>query len=205
MTNLPVVGVFQVTATYGQKGKYWATYHKGIDIVCTDHRIFATCNGTVRVVAFDPNGWGQYVSVHDGEGRRHIFCHLVKGSVRVKVGDKVTRSTVLGTMGATGNVSGVHLHYQINDKNNTPINPCPYLGIPNEKGTYNSKDYEIRGIEMYKDKDQISKFAKEAVDGLTKLGILSGYPDGKFRPKEKVNREEMATVVWRLYEKFIKN
>lgn len=205
MTNLPVVGVFTVTATYGQKGKYWATYHKGIDIVCTDHRIFATCDGTVRVVAYDANGWGQYVSVGDSEGRRHIFCHLVKGSVRVKVGDKVTRSTVLGTMGATGNVSGVHLHYQINDKNNTPIEPCPYLGIPNKVGTYDSKDYEIKEDSiMYKDEENISNFAKDAVRRATDLGFLKGYPDGKFHPKANISREELAVVIMRVYDKLKK-
>lgn len=32
MTNLPVSGIFTVTATYGQTGRYWVNGHRGIDI-----------------------------------------------------------------------------------------------------------------------------------------------------------------------------
>jgi glucan-binding YG repeat protein len=48
-------------------------------------------------------------------------------------------------MGTTGNSSGVHLHYQINNSTNTPIDPTILLGIPNQKGSYNSKDYILNG------------------------------------------------------------
>ena len=101
MTNLPITGAFSVTAIYGQTGPYWTNGHKGIDLVASDRRIFSTCNGKVRLVSFDETGWGQYVSIEGDEGYRHIFCHLVKGSVTVKAGDRVTPLTVLGTMGAT--------------------------------------------------------------------------------------------------------
>ena len=79
MTRLPVTGPFRVTATYGQKGSHWATHHRGIDLVAEDPRIFCTCYGTVRTVAYDKNGWGYYVSVGDAEDQRHIFCRCLKG------------------------------------------------------------------------------------------------------------------------------
>lgn len=202
MTNLPVTGSFKITAVYGQKGSYWKNGHKGIDFIATDKRIFATCDGIVRTVAYDANGWGQYVSIGDSEGRRHIFCHLVKDSVKVKKGDKVTRSTVVGTMGATGNVTGVHLHYQINNANNTPIDPCQYLGIPNKNGNYNSDDYHIDKKEVlkmtYKDDKEISAWAKDAVYEAQKEGTMLGDDLGNFNPKDFVTREELAVVLKRL-------
>lgn len=198
MTNLPITGAFSVTAIYGQKGSLWANGHKGVDIVSGDKTIYSPCDGTVRVVAYDAGGWGQYVSIGDSEGRRHILCHMVKGSVKVQVGQKVDRLTVIGTMGATGNVTGLHLHYQINDSGNTPVNPCPYMGIPNKQGNYRSEDFEIKeGKEMYKDDAQISGWAKDAVEKCQKAGILLGDDEGKFRPKDAITREEFAVALAR--------
>ena len=197
MTNLPISGTFQVTATYGQKGKYWANGHQGIDFVCSNKSIYATCDGTVRVVAYDASGWGQYVSIGDAEGRRHIFCHLVQGSVKVKVGQKVNRNTLIGTMGTSGNSSGVHLHYQINNANGVSINPCPYLGIPNAKGTYQSIDYQIEKTVVFKDATQIASWAKAYVDKIAKAGVMSGDADGNFRPTAALTRAEVASIIYR--------
>lgn len=195
MTNLPITGVFNITATYGQQGKYWANGHKGLDITCANRTIYATCDGTVRVVAYDANGWGYYVSIGDSQGRRHIFCHLVKGSIKVTKGQKVNRSTVIGTMGTTGNSTGIHLHYQINDANGNPINPCPYLGVPNEKGKYNSANYQIDKEEFkYKDDSSIADWAKNAVYELHSKGIMTGDTSSNFNPKNKITRQEAAVA-----------
>lgn len=199
MTNLPISGQFNVTATYGQQGKYWSKGHQGVDIVCSNKNIYATCNGTVRVVAYDANGWGQYVSIGDTEGRRHIFCHLVKDSVKVKVGQKVSRDTIIGIMGSSGNSSGIHLHYQINDANGNSINPCLYLGITNTKGVYNSADYQIEEEDdmTFKDDAKIANWAKTAVDKVSDAGILKGDEKGNFNPKNYLTREEFAVAIAR--------
>lgn len=197
MTNLPINGVFNVTATYGQKGPYWKNGHQGVDITCNNKNIYATCDGTVRTVAYDPNGWGQYVSIGDAQGRRHVFCHLVKGSVKVKVGQKVNRSTVIGTMGTSGNSTGVHLHYQL-QQGETVIDPTPYLGIPNKKGAYNSANYELKGDDdMFKDNAKISQWAKDSVDKVEKEKIMLGDEKGNFRPQDNITREELAVVIAR--------
>ncbi len=200
MTNLPITGAFEITAIYGQKGKYWANGHKGIDFVAKDKRIFATCDGIVRTVAYDPGGWGHYISIGEDNGRRHIFCHLAAGSIKVKVGQKVTRETVIGTMGATGNVSGVHLHYQL-QQGTVVIDPCSYLGIPNKVGSYHSKDYaleEVSILDRFKDKDQIPKWALEEqiVEKAVKAGIVEGDENGNLRPLDPITRiEAMALIV----------
>jgi hypothetical protein len=200
MTNLPITDDFTVTATYGQKGDYWVGGHQGIDIVAPNKTIYATCDGTVRVVNYDKGGWGRYVTIGDDNGLVHIFCHLENNSVRVKPGDKVNRTTVIGIMGTTGNSTGVHLHYQIN-RNGVSINPCDHLDIPNKKGKYNSKNYEIREeTNMYKDDDKIAKWAKDAVYYAKDKGYMVGDADGNFRPKDPLTREEMAVILKKLDE-----
>lgn len=196
MTNLPISGTFHITATYKQENKkLWKTYHKGLDIVANNKTIYATCDGTVRVVSYDAGGWGQYVSIGDAKGNKHIFCHLVRGSVKVKPGQKVTRTTVLGTMGATGNVTGVHLHYQINNSADKDINPCDYLGVPNAKGLYNSNDFHIDTVKPYSDDAKIAVWAKDSVYSLKKKGIMVGDDQGNFNPTKSITRQEMAVMV----------
>ena len=198
MTNLPVSGPFTVTATYGQQGALWKAGHKGIDLVAENRDIYSTCDGVVRVVAYDATGWGQYVSIGDSQGRRHLFCHLVQGSVRVKAGDRVTRTTVIGTMGASGNVTGTHLHYQL-QQGEEVLDPTTWLGIPNRVGRYDSKDFALKEDgSMFKDQDQIPAWAVEAVEAVTEKGLMVGDPDGSFRPNDPVTRAELAVILDRL-------
>lgn len=52
-------------------------------------------------------------------------------------------------MGATGNVTGEHLHYEIRNKSNKygdDQNPATFMGIPNKVGVYESQDYQIKEI-----------------------------------------------------------
>jgi len=49
-------------------------------------------------------------------------------------------------MGATGRVTGKHLHYEIRDSSNKyghNINPAEYMKILNRVGNYNSSNYPI--------------------------------------------------------------
>jgi murein DD-endopeptidase MepM/ murein hydrolase activator NlpD/small nuclear ribonucleoprotein (snRNP)-like protein len=56
---------------------------------------------------------GNHVIVEIGSGLFALYAHLQPGSLRVKVGDKVTRGQVLGLLGNSGNSSEPHLHFQI--------------------------------------------------------------------------------------------
>ena len=143
ITNLPVNNVFNVTAFFGQENKsLWANGHKGIDV--TGERIlYSICDGVVTYTGYD-SGWGYYVSVKpDGFDRvRFIICHLVKGSVKVKKGSRVARTTIIGTMGMTGNATGVHAHIECRI-DNVAVDPTPYLKIKNEKAVgLNAHDYK---------------------------------------------------------------
>ena len=152
ITNLPTNGTFNVTAYFGQENvKYWKNGHKGIDIT-GDKSLYSICDGTVKVVGWDADGWGQYVSIEPtGFPRmRFILCHMVKDSVKVKVGQKVSRTTLLGTMGTTGNSSGVHVHVECRI-DNVSVDPTAYLGIANKKANgLNSTDFKTTEAESNK-------------------------------------------------------
>lgn len=147
MTNLPIVGNFTITAAFKDVNpKLWKTlgYHTGIDFIGSDN-IYATCDGVVDSVSYS-SAYGNYIIVkEDGENRYHYFAHL--SFIKVAVGVKVSRTTIIGIMGNTGNVTAKHLHYEIRNqkalKADTLINPADYCGIPNVRGTYNSANYTV--------------------------------------------------------------
>lgn len=158
ITNLPVNNTFNVTAYFGQENKsLWPNGHKGIDIT-GDKTLYSICDGVVTYAGWD-DGWGYYVSVKpNGFDRiRFILCHMVKGSIKVKKGDKVSRTTVLGTMGATGNVTGVHVHVECRI-DNVAVDPTPYLKIENKKATgLKATDYKTTVEESNKILQQMLK------------------------------------------------
>ena len=145
MTNLPVTGIFRVTCPYHKQGKKWAAgHHTGIDIVSTNRKVYGTCDGVVYHSGFDKS-YGNYIVVHSNEDDTyHWFCHLE--TRLVGIGKNVSRGTVLGIMGNTGNSTGTHLHYEIRKSCNCydrTEDPSIYMGIPNKNGFYNSKDYNL--------------------------------------------------------------
>ena len=76
--------------------------------------------GTSDPAHFDPK-WpdggdpGNNVIIDHGNGEFSMIAHLQKGSVRVKAGDRVAQGQVIGLMGNSGDTSGPHVHYQLQD------------------------------------------------------------------------------------------
>lgn len=118
-----------ITYTSGPaKGQTVTKQHNGIDIVGTGSTlddIVAHSAGTVQAAGFD-SGCGYYVNILTDSGALMVYYHMAKGSLRVKTGDKVKQGQSLGYMGATGNVTGAHLHFGIK-VNGEWIDPEPYI------------------------------------------------------------------------------
>jgi hypothetical protein len=56
---------------------------------------------------------GNVVTIDIGGGVFAFYAHVAPGSPTVKVGDKVTRGQVIGTLGNSGNSTEAHLHFQL--------------------------------------------------------------------------------------------
>ena len=138
------------TAPFGEKrGNYT---HKGVDAVrnigynttativaIADGRVVAVKN-TVKGVDHKKNLEGNYVSIDHGNGLVSKYFHLAHESIPVSVGSKVTRSTVIGKMGNTGDSYGAHLHFQL-EKNGVAIDGTPYLKGEKIIGDLGKSDY----------------------------------------------------------------
>jgi murein DD-endopeptidase MepM/ murein hydrolase activator NlpD len=58
---------------------------------------------------------GNHVIIDIGGGHYAFYAHLKPGSLRVKVGDRVTHGQVIGLVGNTGNSTEPHLHFHVSD------------------------------------------------------------------------------------------
>ena len=95
-------------------------FHAGMDFTApTGTDIFATGNGRV-VSAGWQQGYGNCVEIDHGFGYRTLYGHMHK--IGVRVGQKLTRGDVIGTVGSTGKSTGPHLHYEVHFRGK-PVNP----------------------------------------------------------------------------------
>lgn len=64
-----------------------------------------------------PNGGdvGNHVVIDHGDNEFSLLAHMRMGSVTIRAGDRVTQGQQLGALGNSGDTSGPHLHYQLQD------------------------------------------------------------------------------------------
>ena len=113
-------------------GSQGSSAHGGLDIISVSPAsyqnsgvipIFAIADGTVQSCCGTGGAW--MVIDHGGgmitkNGHMHNYA--------VKTGDRVTKGQVVGTMGTTGNSTGVHLHFELH-MNGSKVDPFSALGL----------------------------------------------------------------------------
>ncbi|RST60030.1 M23 family metallopeptidase [Siminovitchia terrae] len=95
-------------------------FHSGIDLVKADREpIFAFTDGTVLFAGMGRSGtglggYGNVVVVKDRNGCAHLYAHLAR--TKAIKGTFINKDQIIGYQGATGRVTGSHLHYEIRKK-----------------------------------------------------------------------------------------
>ncbi|QJT03000.1 peptidoglycan DD-metalloendopeptidase family protein [Streptomyces asoensis] len=103
---------YSLGTPYHQNGSMWSLgYHTGLDLVATSGTpIYAPADG--KVVHAGPGGsYGNETEIQHADGVITLYAHQT--TIKVSVGDSVKRGQQIGTVGATGNVTGPHLHWEV--------------------------------------------------------------------------------------------
>jgi len=102
------------TSEYGSARTYngvLKSYHGGVDFRAKTPLPILASNDGVVVLAKDRYYSGGTVIVDHGEGIYTCYFHF--SQLDVKVGDKVTQGQSIGLSGATGRITGPHLHFGV--------------------------------------------------------------------------------------------
>jgi murein DD-endopeptidase MepM/ murein hydrolase activator NlpD len=98
--------------------------HGGIDLSAEPGEMgyAASAAGPGMVTHAGPlGGYGLAVTVEHPNGFSSVYGHLQ--DINVSVGDEIAKGTPVGLVGASGNVSGPHLHFEMRDRLGQPVNP----------------------------------------------------------------------------------
>ncbi len=121
---LPVSGS-QLTSSFGESGSLWSNDHTGQDFAAsTGTPIKAVGSGTVKEAGW-AGSYGYRTILELNDGTEVWFAH--QSSVNVSAGEKVAAGDTIGRVGATGNVTGAHLHMEVRPGGGSPIDPLSWL------------------------------------------------------------------------------
>ena len=196
--DYPFRGRFKVTCPFGRKGNWQCGWHIGVDIVGEDRKVRAIADGVVISINDHGKAYGNHVTIRHDDGMVSLYAHL--DSIDVAIGQHLTIGTKIGTMGATGNATGAHLHLELHNG--------AYKYPPNGSNPYTATwitnplawiEDHIGGDDMPEVKDlQVwSKETGQAV--IVKAVNIDGSNYIKLRDIEKLTGLEVSFVDGKVY------
>ncbi|MEV4615161.1 M23 family metallopeptidase [Kitasatospora sp. NPDC049258] len=118
------VAAYTLSAHHGQTGSLWAHLHTGVDFAApTGTPVGAVAAGTVTSAGWS-GAYGYRVIQTLPDGTEIWYCHLARIAT---AGGEVAPGTLLGAVGATGNVTAPHLHLEVRPGGGAPVDPLGWL------------------------------------------------------------------------------
>lgn len=121
----PVKGI--MTGSYGKRRFFNGQArrpHSGMDIAADKGLPVASPAAGTVIESGDFFFSGNIVYIQHGQGLITLFAHLDR--IDVKVGDKINKGQIIGSLGATGRVTGPHLHWSVG-LNGSWVDPALFI------------------------------------------------------------------------------
>ncbi|MGW6688244.1 M23 family metallopeptidase [Streptomyces sp. NPDC054961] len=117
-----------VSTSYRTPGAMWSSgYHTGVDFIASSGTTVKAVGAGTVVSAGWGGAYGNEVVIRHADGKYSQYGHL--SQLSVSTGQSVTGGQTIGLSGATGNVTGPHLHFEIRTgpSYGSDIDPVAYL------------------------------------------------------------------------------
>lgn len=177
----PVPG-HAVVSPFGLRQLPWegnGRLHEGVDISAdAGVAVRAAAEGVV-IAAGEKGGYGRYVAVRHAEGLTSFYAHLGRIRAGMQPGLEVSAGEEVGRVGSTGTSTGPHLHFEIRDAQDRPLNPAMFLG----KAFAEAGDLPLDKAKRY--------------SGRVRMAVVSYIPESKRALMEAKNAPPTATIVRR--------
>jgi murein DD-endopeptidase MepM/ murein hydrolase activator NlpD len=121
----------EVGSPFGLRRLPWedkARLHAGVDMEApSPEPVLAAADGVVSRMGEDP-GYGRFVELTHAEGLTTLYGHLARFADGVAPGAALKAGAPVGRLGSSGTSTGLHLHFEIRDRRDRPLNPELLLG-----------------------------------------------------------------------------
>lgn len=139
--DVPVDGAV-IDSPFGLRQLPWegaGRLHAGVDMLAqTGDPVMAAADGVVTEIGEDP-GYGRNVTIRHAGGLTTRYAHMARFA-KIAVGDTVQAGDGIGFVGSTGSSTGAHLHFEIRDARDRPLNPELFI----EKSFATAADLPLR-------------------------------------------------------------
>lgn len=156
---------FKITSPFGYRMhpiRKEKVHHNGVDMWGAKEplKLEVWFDGVVTVVATNNAGFGNYVVIRSkvyGKTITSLYAHM-KSPSKLKKGQRVTAGTVVGIMGASGAVTGKHIHFEIG-KGATH----PFISGGNGKRYYDPVKFVRATIKKWEAEQELAEANKAAL------------------------------------------
>ena len=158
-----------ITSNFGSR---WGRQHEGLDIkVYIGDTIRAAFSGKVRMVKYNPGGYGKYVVIRHNNGLETLYGHMSKQLVEEE--QNVRAGAPIGLGGNTGRSTGSHLHFETR-LCGVALNPALMFDFRNQdvvadSYTFNRDTYRAESAEATRLRGKVGNgsYSREEVLGNT--------------------------------------
>jgi len=190
----PVPG-HEVVSPFGLRQLPWEAggrLHAGVDIAAPQGAPVAVAADGVVTRAGESPTYGRFVEVKHAEGLTTLYAHMAAIAPRIASGAAVKAGTAVGRIGSSGTSTGPHLHFEIRDVKDRPMNPALFLG----RQFAEAEDLPLRAARHVPSRVRVAQVSRipESKRGLMKARLDAGSNAKRARSAGDAAQDASATT-----------
>jgi len=233
--DIPII----LSGTYGELRSNH--FHSGIDIKTKGIEglnVYSYANGYVSRIKISHGGYGKALYIKHPDGTTTVYAHLKKFSSKIEKivkskqynrksyeieffpkGNEISvlKKELIAFSGNTGGTNGPHLHFEVRDQNQVPVNPLINTSIFIEDGmpplfkklfykSYDNNDFYSSQTELKIRKVSNSLYISDTLKSIGKTGVgivafdkhtlANNNNNGLFKIETSLNNQNLLEILF---------